>query len=281
MDRFLVKKRKASERAAETEQSEAAGAGDPVDPAKVARPGPNLNQPAASQPSDAALALLEGLTDASWREALSREFGKAYFTSLAAKVAAQRASHRVFPPPEDVWTTFNLTPLESVRVVILGQDPYHGEHQAHGLCFSVRRGVAVPGSLRNIYKELAADVTGFKPPSHGNLEAWGRQGVLLLNASLTVRAKNANSHADYGWQTFTDAAIKVLNERTEGVVFILWGKFAQNKGKIISRSKHCVLEAAHPSPLSVTKFRGCKVFSKANDYLKKKDKAEVDWTVPA
>ena len=149
-----------------------------------------------------------------------------------------------------------------VRVVIIGQDPYHGASQAHGLCFSVSRGVAVPPSLRNIYTELEADVPGFKRPSHGNLESWARRGVLLLNATLTVRSGEANSHEKYGWQTFTDSVIHVLNARATPIVFILWGGFAQKKGKMINRNRHHVIEAAHPSPLSVTKFRGCKVFSK-------------------
>ena len=193
--------------------------------------------------------------------------------------STQRQKKTVYPPPESVFATFNLTPLRDVRVVILGQDPYHGAHQAHGLAFSVCRGVAVPPSLKNIYTELEQDVPGFKRPAHGNLEAWARRGVLLLNASLTVRAHEANSHEKWGWQTFTDAVVRTLNQRSEPLVFILWGGFAQKKGKMINRSKHHVIEAAHPSPLSVTKFRGCKCFSKANQALVKRGMDEVDWSL--
>ena len=206
--------------------------------------------------------LLESLTEPGWLAALEREVAKPYFSTLAAKVAGERARKTVYPPASQVFSALNLTPLDQVRVVILGQDPYHGTGQAHGLAFSVARDVAVPPSLKNIYTELETDLPGFKRPSHGNLEAWARRGVLLLNAGLTVRAHEANSHKEFGWHTFTDAVIQALNQRSTPIVFILWGGFAQKKGKIINRSRHGVIEAAHPSPLSVTKFRGCRVFSK-------------------
>ena len=227
-----------------------------------AAPAADVPAPPPAAPSEAATALLEPLSDASWRTALKSEFSKSYFRDLASKVAADRSRKTVFPPPESVFATFNFTPLPAVRLVILGQDPYHGSGQAHGFAFSVRRGIAPPPSLKNIFTELEADVPGFKRPQHGNLESWAKQGVFMLNASLTVRSGEANSHADYGWQTFTDAVVKTLNARSEPLVFILWGGFAQKKGKIINRSRHHVIEAAHPSPLSVTKFRGCKCFSK-------------------
>ncbi|KAL1522955.1 hypothetical protein AB1Y20_017919 [Prymnesium parvum] len=215
-----------------------------------------------------------------WRHILRNELSKPYMRELDRKVGAERLKHQVFPQPHEVFACLNFTPPEEVRVVILGQDPYHGPGQAHGFCFSVNRGVAIPPSLKNIYTELADDVPGFMKPSHGNLESWARQGVLLLNASLTVRKGEPNSHAAFGWQTFTDAVIKQINEQAQHVVFILWGGFAQKKGKMINRQRHKVLEAAHPSPLSVTKFRGCKVFSQANTYLKSKGRVEIDWRVP-
>ena len=221
------------------------------------------------------------LADAGWRDALRPYCSKAPFRKLAADVAAQRRTKTVFPPEAEVFNAFNATPLADVRVVILGQDPYHGPGQAHGLCFSVRRGVPPPPSLKNIYKELATDLPGFVKPDHGNLQSWAEQGVFLLNASLSVRQGEANSHAKLGWQEFTDEVIKVLNRQPQKIVFILWGGFAQKKACRLNEAKHCVLKAAHPSPLSVTKFLGCKVFSRANAFLAKEGKEEVDWRVPA
>lgn len=222
--------------------------------AKVARAEPET-------PSKPAAALLQDLTEPGWSAALHKETGKPYFVELASKVALEREKKTVFPPAAQTFNALNLTPLDQVRVVILGQDPYHGPGQAHGLAFSVPHGIQVPPSLKNIYTELAEDVPGFKRPSHGNLESWARRGVLLLNASLTVRRSEANSHEKYGWQTFTDAVIRVLNARETPMVFILWGGFAQKKGKIINRERHRVIEAAHPSPLSVTKVRACRAVS--------------------
>mmetsp|Transcript_32280 Transcript_32280/g.53353 ORF Transcript_32280/g.53353 Transcript_32280/m.53353 type:complete len:274 (+) Transcript_32280:70-891(+) len=273
MDRFLVKKRPVEE-AADGNSTEASAR-------KVARPEDPL-LPASPSPEIACTeSLLKELKDESWRSVLRHEFMKSYINTLATKVAAERAKHTVYPPTNDVFSALNYTPLTELRVVIIGQDPYHGPRQAHGLSFSVPRGVAVPPSLKNIYQELTTDIDGFIAPAHGNLEAWARRGVLLLNASLTVRQGQANSHADFGWQHFTDAVIQAANKHADGIVFILWGNFAQKKGKMISRARHYVLEAAHPSPLSVTKFRGCRVFSKANAYLTKKGRGPVDWRLPA
>jgi len=220
------------------------------------------------------------LKDEGWQALLTKEFDKSYFKTLSAELQSQREKGKeIFPPEDEVFSAFDVTPLDKVRVVILGQDPYHDNNQAHGMCFSVKRGIRVPPSLVNIYKELCDDIPGFKTPSHGNLTAWAEQGVFLLNATLTVEAHKANSHSKLGWMTFTDAVIKAISDKCEKVVFILWGGFAQKKGKVINRSKHFVIEAAHPSPLSVTKFRGCKVFSKANEYLKKNGKPEINWTI--
>lgn len=232
----------------------------PVDPAEVAE-------------------LTASLKKGAWRDALKPEFEKPYFGEIARFVAEERRNHPVHPPAERVFEALNVTPLDQVRVVILGQDPYHEPGQAHGLCFSVLPGVKTPPSLVNMYKELAVDIPGFETPAHGYLLDWAKQGVLMLNATLTVRqgSSNANSHSKCGWQKFTDEIIKVLNERAEGVVFLLWGGFAQKKGKLVDREKHVVLESAHPSPLSVTKWRGCKTFSKCNEALKKRGHAEIDW----
>lgn len=222
--------------------------------------------------------LIESLTEPGWKEALSEEFGKPYFAEIAAFVQSERAEHTVHPPVDKVFSAFNETPLDKVRVVIIGQDPYHEPGQAHGMCFSVLPGVKPPPSLKNMYKELETDIPGFSAPDHGYLLPWAKQGVLLLNATLTVREghKEANSHSKCGWQKFTDEVIKVVNEKTEGVVFLLWGGFAQKKGKIVDKSRHSVLETGHPSPLSVKKWMGCKVFSKCNAELKKLGKGEVD-----
>jgi len=225
--------------------------------------------------------LVESLGDAAWKDALAEEFQKPYFAEIAKFVQAERAEGPVHPPADKVFSAFNETPLSKLRVVIIGQDPYHEPGQAHGMCFSVLPGVKPPPSLKNMYKELQEDVPSFKTPDHGYLLPWAQQGVLLLNATLTVREghKEANSHSKCGWQKFTDEVIKVVNTRTEGVVFLLWGGFAQKKGKIVDTTRHRVLETGHPSPLSVKKWRGCKVFSKCNAELKKLGKGEIDWTL--
>jgi uracil-DNA glycosylase len=186
----------------------------------------------------------------------------------------------VYPKHSDVFNAFKLTPLNEVKVVILGQDPYHGTNQAHGLSFSVQKGVAVPPSLKNIYKELQADIPGFNMPSHGDLSSWAKQGVLLLNATLTVRANEPGSHQKMGWEQFTDKAIEALNAEKSGLVFILWGRHAQAKASLIDSSKHLILMAAHPSPFSAFNgFFGCKHFSKANAYLLSKGEKPIIWQI--
>lgn len=231
--------------------------------------------------SGAVAAVVKALTEPQWREALAEEFAKPYFADIAQFVEAERAGTVVHPPADQVFAALNATPLGDVKVVILGQDPYHEPGQAHGMCFSVPPGIKPPPSLKNMYKELEADMPGFKAPPHGHLVQWAQRGVLLLNATLTVREghKEANSHAKCGWQKFTDEVIRVINTRCEGVVFLLWGGFAQKKGKIIDTARHRVIESAHPSPLSVTKWRGCQTFSKCNAELRALSRAEVDWSL--
>lgn len=216
-----------------------------------------------------------------WQQAIGAEKAQPYFQDILARVRAEReAGQTVYPPASDVFNAFKLTEFADVRVVILGQDPYHNVGQAHGLAFSVREGVQVPPSLVNIYKELADDIEGFNVPQHGCLTHWAEQGVLLLNTVLTVRAHQAHSHANFGWETFTDRVIEQLNEHRESVVFMLWGSHAQKKGAMIDRQKHLVLTAPHPSPLSAYRgFFGCKHFSQANAYLREHGFAEIDWQV--
>lgn len=212
-----------------------------------------------------------------WKAALQEEFKKSYFKDLTQKVREAYLSGPVFPPPKQVFNAFNLCPFDEVKVVIIGQDPYHGRGQAHGLCFSVQDGVIVPPSLKNIYKEIKSDI-GKDIPLSGNLERWAKQGVLLLNATLTVFESQAGSHQGWGWEEFTDAAIKKVSEEKKGVVFMLWGRFAQNKSVLIDESKHLILKAPHPSPLSAHNgWFGSKHFSQANEYLKKNGKEEIDW----
>jgi len=216
-----------------------------------------------------------GTTD--WNPLLRGEFDQVYWHELQAFVAAERATHIVYPPVPDVFAALHLTPRHDTRVVILGQDPYHGPNQAHGLCFSVRRGVRVPPSLLNIHKELAADLD-VPIPAHGNLEKWARQGVLLLNTTLTVRAGQAASHQGHGWETFTDQVIRCVNDKDERVVFILWGSHARRKKELIDTSRHTIIESAHPSPLSAHNgFFGTKPFSRANDALRDAGRTTIDW----
>ena len=214
-----------------------------------------------------------------WAEALAPEFKKPYYKKLFQTVSAEYRTHRIFPPGDDIFNAFHLTPLPQVKVVILGQDPYHGEGQAHGLCFSVRPDVEIPPSLVNIYKELEEDV-GCYIPNNGYLEKWARQGVLLLNTVLTVRAHQANSHRGIGWEEFTDAAIRVLAAQDRPMVFILWGKPAQAKKPMITNPKHLVLFSAHPSPLSAYRgFFGSRVFSRTNQYLESHGLTPIDWQI--
>lgn len=217
-----------------------------------------------------------------WKRELLSEFSKPYMQELKTFLQNERETGKViYPKPSEIFNAFEHTPFDKVKVVILGQDPYHGPNQAHGLCFSVRPGVQPPPSLVNIYKELKNDV-GFTPPGHGYLVSWADQGVLLLNSVLTVRAGQAASHQKKGWETFTDAAIAALNRDRENLVFILWGAYAQKKGSIIDRKKHYVLEGPHPSPLSASRgFFGSRPFSKINKWLKEKGLGEINWQLPA
>ncbi|MGF1708512.1 uracil-DNA glycosylase [Enterovibrio baiacu] len=214
-----------------------------------------------------------------WHEVIGREKEQDYFKQTMAYVAEARESGTVvFPPAEDVFNAFRFTELSDVKVVILGQDPYHGPNQAHGLCFSVLPGIKTPPSLVNMYKELAQDIDGFSIPNHGYLKSWADQGVLLLNTVLTVEQGNAHSHAHLGWETFTDRVIEAVNAHTDGVVFLLWGAHARKKGRVIDRTRHHVLEAPHPSPLSAHRgFLGCGHFSQTNQFLSEQGKAPIDW----
>jgi len=219
-----------------------------------------------------------GSLSESWQQVIGDQFELSYLKELRAFLALERqAGKTVYPPEGSIFNALNHTSFDDVKVVILGQDPYHGQNQAHGFCFSVQSGVDVPPSLRNIYQELNADI-GLTKPSHGNLISWADQGVLLLNAVLTVEQAKAGSHQGKGWEIFTDRIIQVLNEQCESVVFLLWGSYAQKKGKLIDRQKHCVLEAPHPSPLSSYRgFFGCQHFSKANAYLESVGKPVINW----
>ena len=217
----------------------------------------------------------------SWKQALSAEFSSDYMTALRAFLVAEReAGKRIFPKGAEYFRALDLTPLDAVKVVILGQDPYHGAGQAHGLCFSVQPGVRIPPSLVNIYKEMQADL-GIPPARHGFLESWAKQGVLLLNSVLTVEEARAASHQGQGWERFTDAVIRIVNERCEHVVFILWGAYAQRKAAFVDTSRHLVLKSVHPSPLSAHNgFCGSKPFSKANEWLVKQGRDPVNWQLP-
>ncbi len=215
----------------------------------------------------------------SWQTALAEEFTKPYFLKLREFLALERAEHPVFPPEDEVFNAYKFAPFERVKVLLLGQDPYHDVGQAQGLCFSVRPGVKKPPSLVNMFKELKDDL-GCAIPNNGSLVPWAEQGVMLLNAVLTVRAHEANSHKDRGWETFTDATIQALNDRADPVVFVLWGAYAQKKGKLIDPDRHPILTSAHPSPLSAKKFFGSKPFSKINHELEKMGKTPIDWQLP-
>ncbi len=220
---------------------------------------------------------MEVRIEQSWKNALADEFGKPYFESLVRFLHKEKAEgQKIFPPGGQIFRAFELTPLDKLKVVILGQDPYHGYGQAHGLSFSVPEGVPAPPSLKNIFKEIETDL-GIHMSGYPNLEKWARQGVLLLNAVLTVRAGAAASHSKIGWEEFTDAVIRHISDNCEGVVFLLWGNFARSKSVLIDRSKHHVLEAAHPSPLARGAFFGCRHFSQTNTLLKAQGKAPIDW----
>lgn len=220
---------------------------------------------------------MEVKIEQSWKDALGSEFDKPYFASLVRFLHNEKAEgRRIFPPGSQIFKAFELTPVGDVKVVILGQDPYHGSGQAHGLSFSVPENMPAPPSLKNIFKEIETDL-GVRMSGYPNLEKWARQGVLLLNAVLTVRSGEAASHSRIGWQEFTDAVIKYISAECEGVVFMLWGNFARTKSELIDHSRHCVLEAAHPSPLARGAFFGCRHFSKANAYLAAHGRTQIDW----
>ncbi|MBS4014550.1 MAG: uracil-DNA glycosylase [Bacteroidetes bacterium] len=214
-----------------------------------------------------------------WKKILEEEFESDYFKKLKLFLIEEKKTHTIYPPGSLIFNAFNHTPFNKVKVIILGQDPYHGPGQAHGLCFSVNHGIPQPPSLKNIFKEIKNDL-GIIPPKHGNLESWANQGVLLLNATLTVRANNAGSHQKKGWETFTDKVITKLSENKVGLVFLLWGNYAQAKAELIDQTKHHILKSVHPSPLSASRgFLGCKHFSKTNELLKQQGKEEIKWAI--
>lgn len=217
----------------------------------------------------------------SWLCRLESQFEQEYMQKLREFLLTRKRHQAViYPPGAQIFNAMNSTPFENVRVVILGQDPYHGPGQAHGLCFSVQHGVRIPPSLANIYREIQSDM-GIEPPHHGCLQTWAEQGVLLLNAVLTVERGQAGSHQGKGWETFTDVIVQLLNDEREGLVFMLWGAYAMKKGAVIDRNKHLVLKAPHPSPLSAHRgFLGCRHFSSANEYLVSHDRLPIDWAIP-
>ncbi len=247
----------------------------PVLKAKKSAPAKKTTETGGTMPTSAIPAF-----PSSWRPHLDAERDKPYFKELAKFLEAERKSQQVFPPAEEVFSALELTPYDEVNVLLLGQDPYHDDDQAHGLCFSVKPGIKAPPSLANMYKELKEDV-GFKIPNNGYLVPWAKQGMLMLNAVLTVRAHTPNSHKDKGWETFTDAVIRKVNEKSDRVIFVLWGGYAQKKEKLIDGKKHLVLKGAHPSPLSARAgFFGSKPFSTINKALKEMGKAPIDWQLP-
>ncbi len=217
--------------------------------------------------------------EGSWKEILKDEFSSQYFTELKEFLIEEKKKFNIYPPGKLIFNAFNRTPFEEVRVVILGQDPYHGKGQAHGLCFSVPEGISQPPSLLNIFKELKSDL-GIPIANHGNLEKWTSQGILLINATLTVRANQAGSHQNKGWEKFSDVVIQKISEKRAGIIFLLWGKYAQEKELLIDKNKHYVLKAAHPSPFSADNgFFGCKHFSKTNDILSRHGLEKIDWRI--
>lgn len=218
--------------------------------------------------------------EAGWKAVLQAEFEQHYFQALRAFLKEEEEKYRIYPPGHRIFAAFDLCPFQQTRVVILGQDPYHGPGQAHGLSFSVPAGVSPPPSLQNIFKELQTDL-GHEPPNHGNLESWARQGVLLLNTVLTVRHKTPGSHQNKGWESFTDAAIEKLSQGTRHRVFLLWGRFAQSKEALIDTDKHLVIKSPHPSPFSAHRgFLGSRPFSRANAYLQAHNETPIDWELP-
>lgn len=223
--------------------------------------------------------IIDPVIEERWKSVLMDQFQSPYFRTLKEFLVEEKKKYTLYPPGRHIFNAFQRTPFDRVKVVILGQDPYHGNGQAHGLCFSVPQGIPKPPSLVNIFKELHSDL-GIPIPEHGNLEKWADQGVLLINATLTVRDSQAGSHQKRGWETFTNRVIEVVSQEKSGVVFLLWGRFAQAKESLIDNSKHLILKSAHPSPLSAYNgFFGCRHFSKTNDYLKKQEETGIDWTL--
>lgn len=223
---------------------------------------------------------MEVKIESSWKTVLQEEFNKPYFENLRHFIRQDIVQgKKIFPPGKFIFNAFDKTPFHALKVVILGQDPYHGLGQAHGLCFSVAQGIKPPPSLVNIFKEIQTDL-GINPPTHGNLEHWAQQGVFLLNAILTVRQSEPASHSKAGWETFTDAVIRTISDQKKGVVFLLWGNFARQKKVLIDTQKHFILESAHPSPFSVQKFYGCRHFSQTNTLLEQQGHAVIDWKLP-
>jgi uracil-DNA glycosylase len=220
---------------------------------------------------------MEVKIEASWKDRLREEFDKEYFVRLSGFVKEEYHTKTIFPPGALIFNAFNLCPFDRIKAVIIGQDPYHGPGQAHGLCFSVKEGIEFPPSLKNIFREIESDL-GYKPLPSGNLERWASQGILLLNATLTVRAHQAGSHQRKGWEDFTDSVIRIINDERNGIIFFLWGSYAQKKGEAIDRSRHLVLESVHPSPLSAARgFFGNRHFSRCNDYLASHGIEPVNW----
>lgn len=221
---------------------------------------------------------IEPNIEESWRKIMKEEFNKPYFHDLKTFLIEEKKKYKIFPPGQEIFNAFDSSPFEDIKVIILGQDPYHSPGQAHGLCFSVADGVPHPPSLKNIFKELKTDIPGFEIPQSGSLQKWANQGVLLINAVLTVRAHQAESHKNKGWEIFTDKVIETLAIKQEHLVFMLWGNYARAKSKYIDREKHLILESAHPSPLSASRgFFGNKHFSKANEYLQAHGKKTINW----
>lgn len=216
-----------------------------------------------------------------WTEIIKEEKEKPYFKKIEEVIAKDSEHTPIYPPQNLVFNALNTTPFEKVKVVIIGQDPYHGPNQANGLAFSVKPGISIPPSLRNIYKELKSDIEGFISPNNGDLTCWAEQGVLLLNTSLTVKEHDANSHSNIGWETFTDRLVECLNEEKKGLIFVLWGSHAQRKGISINENKHFIIKSTHPSPFSAYRgFLGSNPFSKINDILRRKGEKEIDWNIP-
>jgi len=232
-----------------------------------------MEQPGIEQPN------VKPVIEESWKQILAEEFAAPYFQELKQFLVEERKEFTIYPPGKQIFAAFDNTPFHEVKVVILGQDPYHGQGQAHGLCFSVSKGVNPPPSLKNIFRELRDDL-GIPEPAHGNLGSWTRQGVLLLNATLTVRARQPGSHQNRGWEKFTDAAIAALSEKRSGLIFLLWGSYAQAKEGMIDTGKHHVLKAPHPSPFSAARgFFGCRHFSVTNKLLRKQGKEAINWAI--